>query len=198
MASPQSIRLFEGVYEKVDHQVRSILDTMPGQVLRPATMKFGWTGGGQPIAVTVDPITLASVPTNADPMELDVPFACRIVWARLKAGDAAGMPVSVDATVDVQLSQFTTFGGQTPLYGSGTIPTLTSASSVDLSLTGWIVDLVTADTITAKLTTFTGQATWVTLSLQLRPTDVTVGNAYTTSAGTVYTSANGRSYIFRS
>lgn len=167
--------------------------------VRPATINFEWSGGGIPIPVAVDPITLASGPTTLDPILVEVPFPCRIVWAHMYAGDAAGNPIAVTASADVRLTQLLTFGGSVPLSGTGTPPGLQADSIADADLTGWQLNLTTTDTLIARLTTFTGTATWVALVLQLRPTDVPIGVETMLDASDVtYTDADGNPYVFRS
>ena len=164
--------------------------TTPGAdpTTRTAVMKYGFTGGGTAID-----------PTLMDPIDLDVPFPCRIVWARLKAGDGLGAPVPVTATVELRLSQFETFGGSVPLYGDGTMPTLTAAPSVDCDLTGWQINLTDLDTITARIVTFTGSASWLSLQLKIRATEFQLGiTDVLDGSSIVYTDAAGNPYVYRS
>lgn len=152
---------------------------------RPATVVLGFGGGGQPL-----------VAATTDPVQFDVPFPCRLAWARLRAGDALGQPVAVSATVDVQLSQFEQFGGSSKLYATGTMPALSGTYKADLSLSGWHIDLAAGDTVMARLATFSGSATWLTLSLLLRPTDVPVRLAPVLNAsGLPYVDASGAVYV---
>lgn len=154
---------------------------------RPASIVFEWTGGGLPI-----------VQANTDPVLVEVPMPCRIVWAHLYAGDVVGNPVATTATVNVQLTSLTTFGASTPLYGSGAIPALVSDSATNLDLTDWHRNLVTTDTLIGRLATFSGAATWLVLVLQLRPTDVPIGvSAVTDDAGDPFTDADGNALTFR-
>lgn len=154
---------------------------------RPATINFGWGGGGVSIVVTA-----------TDPLQVDIPFASRIVWARLRAGNALGGAVAVAATVDVQLNQFESFGTSAPLYGTGTIPTLAGQSKNDCSLTGWQTNLGDTDTLTARLATFTGDATWITLTIRLRPLEVPIGiSGVEDSAGDRFVDASGNRFVFR-
>lgn len=155
--------------------------------VRPATVNFNWGGGGVPIVLA-----------NTDPVLVEVPFPSRIVWAHLYAGDATGLPMAVTASVEVRVTQFTEFGGSVALYGSGTVPALSSASRADLDLTGWQVNLITGDALIGRLLTFTGAATWVTLSLLLRPTDVPIGvTSVIDATSNSYTDANGNLYVYR-
>lgn len=155
--------------------------------VRPATVNFEWAGGGTQLTQTA-----------ADPILIEIPFPCTIVWAHLRAGDAAGNPSSVTATVDVELSQFETFGGKTPLYGTGTTPTLSSQSKNNVSLTGWKIDLTTGDTIIARLTALSGSATWLTLTLLLRPTDVPITTSnIADSSGNLLIDSGGNTLILQ-
>ena len=134
---------------------------IPDAPLRTATMNFQWTGGGQALELE-----------NMDPIILEVPYPCRILWAHMRAGSAVGDPMPVSATISVQFSQFETFGASTPLHSVGTIPTLATQSSSDCDISDWHQELTTGDTLIAVMETYTGVATWVSLILLIRATDV--------------------------
>lgn len=156
--------------------------------VRPANLDLAFVGGGQPLTAA-----------TADPVSHEIPFPCRLVWAHMYALDGRGRPISVSATIDVQITQFSTLGASAPLYGSASIPALSAASSADLSLSGWQLNLITGDIIIATLATFTGSALKVGLALQFRPTDVPIGvSGYTDAGGGSYVDANGEVYVFRS
>ena len=158
------------------------------QVLFGATLNFIWPGGGQSLVLA-----------NLDPLSLEIPYDCRIVYATLRAGDANAMPVSVSATISLQLSTFSTFGAYTPVNVSGANPTLTSQSSNNCSLTGWHVSLAEAESMTARVTAFTGTATWLWLAIKLRPTFALTDSSNYVNFGQQqnYTTAGGQAYTFR-
>lgn len=153
----------------------------------PATVNMQFGGGGAPIVLA-----------NTDPSKASVPFAGRIAWARLCAGDATGRPVAVTATVDVQLTSFETFGASTSLSGSGTSPSLQTDSVRDCDLTGWHLNLVTGDWLIARLLSFSGSATWIALEMLIRPTDVPIGVAGVVDAnGDQIVDNNGNPIVVR-
>jgi hypothetical protein len=141
---------------------RTQLETTPQR--KPAMIEFEWTGGGAPIVLA-----------NCDPVLNEVPFPGDIVWAHMWAGDAAGNPVAVTATITVGLTQILTFGASTSLHGSGSPPSLVVDSATNASITGWQTHLVTGDTLIGVLTAFTGLATWVALTILVRPTTEDIG-----------------------
>ncbi len=176
---------------------RKLLDTPP-VTMKPASVNFEWTGGGAPIAVAIDPITFVSAPTAADPVLIEIPFPCSIGWAHLFAGDAAGRPMVASATVDVQLTQITNLGSSIALYGTGAIPQLSNASAAIIDLTNWQPNLLTSDILIARLTAFTGLATWVALTLQLVPTDVGLGLIpVVDGAANLLTDGSGNTLVLR-
>lgn len=156
---------------------RPLLDaTATAPPIRPATINFEWTGAGSPIAVAVDPISFASSPAAVDPILVEVPFACTIGWAHMFAGDAAGNFQTADARVDVRLTQLG-LGSSVSLSGTGAGPALSGVGAAILDLEGWQSNLVVGDILIARLTSFSGSATWVALTLQLLPTHVGLGVA---------------------
>lgn len=130
----------------------------------PVSVNFEWSGGG-----------LAVVLANTDPVKVSIPFPCTIAAARMCAGNGLGHPTAVTASVDVEITQFSTFGSSVALQGSGTIPRLQADSVANCSLTGWQTNLVAGDWLIGRLATFTGSATWVALELILQPISVQLG-----------------------
>lgn len=158
------------------------------QAVRPATINFVFSNNGAALVVT-----------TRDPLLVEVPFPCRIVWVHLYAGDKNGAPVAVTATVDLFLTQWDHFGTFAPVYGSGTPPHLTLDSVANADLSGWQLHLTTGDTLMARLRTFTGAASWLALTLQLRPTDVPIGISNVTDlAGSFVTDSAGNIVVSRS
>ena len=117
------------------------------------TINFLFGGGGS--AVTTG---------NQNPLLCEVPDAGEIVWAHLYAGSNTAAPVSVSATIEL----YRTFGGLTTIYGAGTKPTLSSASTANMSLAGWFTHLDAGESIIADLVTMSGTATWIALVLRIR------------------------------
>jgi hypothetical protein len=155
---------------------------------RPGGLDFGWSGGGQPIDITA-----------VDPMLLEVPFDARIVWAHLYALDGAGNPAPVTATVELRIRQATARGGTTALYGTGSVPALSSAGFAELDTTGWLTNLTIGDAVIARLTALTGVANVVVLAIQLRPTEAPLGIAgVVDSGGDAFVDASGNRFVFRS
>jgi hypothetical protein len=155
--------------------------------VRPGGLDFGWSGGGQPIDATL-----------TDPILLEVPFDARIVWAHLYALDGAGEFAPVTATVEVRIRQAVAGGASTALYGTGTIPALTSVGFADLDTTGWQLNLSVGDAMTARLTALTGVANVVVLAIQLRPTDAPLGiSDVVDNTGNAFVDNAGNRFVFR-
>ncbi len=133
-------------------------------VVRPANIVFPWTGGGQPLTVT-----------TMDPILAEIPFPGRLVWVHIWAGDAAGLPVPVTATFELQVTNLFAFGASLPLYGTGLPPTMDNVFATDLDLTNWNMNLATGDTLIAYPLTFTGTATWLAITMQIRPSEQAIG-----------------------
>jgi hypothetical protein len=136
---------------------------------RPATINFSFGGGGAAIIAPTG--TDTALATTSDPQLVEVPFACVITRAHLYAGTRFGDPVAVTATVDLTLSQFQNFGTGSPLYGTGSRPALAGQYSANIDISGWRVNLNNGDAIIARLASFTGTATWVSLVLGLLPVE---------------------------
>ncbi len=167
--------------------IRKARTEIPIPPVRPCTLNFDFDGGNVPITAA-----------TTGSLKLVIPYPCRILWARLCAGDANDAPIAVSATVRVSLTSFEQFGASSLLSGSGSMPTLASTSSRDCDLTGWYTNLQTGDWLIARLTSFVGLATWVSLDLLLRPTDAIIGSSdYESAASDVYTDADGNPYTFR-
>jgi len=156
-SKPELVEMWKSVIKKARTEI-------PPAAVRTTTMNFQWTGGGQ-----------ALVLANTDPVILEVPFPARLLWAHMRAGDANGFPIPVTTTVDLQWSKFENWGAQNPVYGVGTPPSLSSASSNDCDTTSWHLDYTTGDTFVASLSSFSGVATWVALILLLRAVDAPLG-----------------------
>jgi hypothetical protein len=118
-------------------------------------VQFG--GGGEALSVA-----------GSDPRIIEVPDPGEIVWVHLYAGNASAQPVAVDVTIDLQRTRLSTFGGSSPVYGSGTPPSLSGSATADMSLVGWFTHFESGDTLIARLSSFTGAATWVAIFVNVR------------------------------
>jgi len=160
----------------------------PGSpALRPGGIDFFWGGGGLPLDISL-----------TDPLIAEVPFACRLVWAHLFAGDGAAGAVPVQARVELRMTSLSGFGTSSPVYGSGSPPLLTTAAVNNCALDGWVINYETGDLLIAWPTVFVGTATWLALTLQVRPTEVPVGiTTVTDNAGSDMTFNDGSTVEFR-
>jgi len=149
---------------------------------------FMFGGGGSALSTT-----------TVDPYLVEVPDPGEIVSAHTYAGNSTATPVAVTATVDLQRTSFTTFGGSSPVYGSGTPPRLQADSIGNASLSGWFTHLDTGDTLIARLSAFSGTATWVALMLRVRR-DASAQQQFAVldASGDPVLDASGNPVIFRS
>lgn len=155
-------------------------------VVRTGGLDYGWTGGGAPI-----------VAIETDPQLLEVPFDCYIVWAHMYALDGTGDYISVNATAELRVRQGS--GGSSVLSGSGSPPSLSAQSYSDISLSGWRRNLAIGQTVTARLVSFTGTATVVAITMQLRSTEAALGiDSIVDSGGDPFTDSSGDPFVFRS
>lgn len=153
----------------------------------PVSVNFGWGGGGSTLTAN-----------GADPVKASIPFPCTIAAARLCAGDGQGHPIAVSASIDVEVTQFNTFGASVPLQGSGTIPRLQSDSVANCNLSGWQTNLVAGDWLIARLASFSGSATWVALELILQPISVQLGvSTVVDNAGNRLVDNSGNVIVYR-
>lgn len=154
---------------------------------------MNFDGAGQPLTVGMGGIP--EIP----------PGAFRITGAHLAAGIWSVpllkiVPIIVTASVDISLaSQGQWAGGSRPLYGT-VRPALTAAAEADIDITGWITELQPGDILSYALSTFTGGASVLTLTLTLRRIDVVGIDApsVTDSASAAVTDASGRRVTTRS
>lgn len=154
---------------------------------RLVSVNFEWGGGGAPLVLA-----------NADPVKMSIPFPCTIAAARVCAGDGVGHPVSVSASIDVAITQFSTFGSAVSLQGSGTVPRLQSDSVSNCNLSGWHTNLIAGDWLIARLSSFTGSATWVALELTLQPISVQLGvSTVVDNAGNRLVDNSGNVIVYR-
>lgn len=154
---------------------------------RPATLNFMFSNGATALSALV-----------MGPLLLEVPWPGSITWAHMYAGDVYGQPVVVTASISLNITRITTFGGSSSLTGAS-VPTLTDASSANLSTTEWVRNLLPGDAIVARLISFTGDATWVSLNLLLYPTNTAIGlSTVVDNSGNTVVDNDGNRVVARS
>lgn len=153
---------------------QNVSQTVPSTTPAP-TPGGGTSGGGTTITTGTYVVAFewggagaALQSTTADPILVEVPDSGDIVWVHLYAGNVSGAPSAVSATIDLQRTAFGSFGSSTSLSGSGTPPRIQSDSIANTSLSGWSTHLNAGDTLIARLTSFTGLATFLVLILRVR------------------------------
>lgn len=158
---------------------------LPEPPVLPTVISVNFDGGGQPLVAG-----LAGL--------VEVTFPCRILSCHMYAGSTLIEPINVTATVDLRRGQQGIWSaGSHPLYGT-TMPSMTAQAESSPSITGWEVDLQPGDLIVYRLATFTGTATWLTLTLPVKRIDVTgVGELGITDSGTSVT-VDGVPVVLRS
>jgi hypothetical protein len=137
--------------------------------VRPLTVNWTFSAGGVGLSATA-----------VSPMLVEIPYPCTIVWAHMYAGTQTGVLANVtSAVIDVIMTQLDAPTRFAHLYGSGTIPTMAAAPVKDLDLTGWHTNLITGDTLIARLQSFSAPTangvSWLSLTLLCRPTSVPIG-----------------------
>lgn len=170
----------------------------------PAPVPSPGTGGGggstAPAIATSYVIAFQfSGGLTAVPALAEVPDPGEIVWVHVYAGGTSAEPVAVTATIDLQLTRWETFGGTTPIYGSGTPPRLQADSISNTSLSGWLTHLSAGDALVGRMTEFEGDAnSWVAMMLRVRR-DIVVQNqtSLIDDTGAVVTDPSGNVVIFR-
>jgi hypothetical protein len=180
-------------------KAQGTITTDPGTVTPPSS------GGGGTIAPTSYVVAVqfggggaVLTTSGSDPRIIEVPDPGELVWVHMYAGDANAQPVAVTATVDLQRTRLSTFGGSSPVYGSGTAPSLSGSATADMSLAGWFPHFESGDTLIARLTSFSGTATWVAMMIKVRR-DATAQQQFAVldSAGDAVLDAFGNPVIYR-
>lgn len=135
------------------------------------------------------------------PAVIEIPYASSIVWVHLYAGDENLLPIAVTSTIDVRATILDSFDGGSaiPIYGS-TLPGLTAQSSLNVDITAWSIrNFDAGDTLTFRMASFSGTATWMAMCIQLRATDVLQGSDTVTGpADEVVTDEDGNPVVTRS
>lgn len=104
---------------------------------------------------------------------VEIPGALTIVRVHMFAGDEDIRPVPVTAAVSLRRTSEGSFGSSTAIYGS-TMPALSGDASTSIDVSGWTQDYTIGDTILYRLDSFSGAATWLTLTMQMRPNATSV------------------------
>lgn len=192
--------------------VDSTLDTAFTTLLGKAGGSGGTTiptgsGGGVVVPTTGSGLTTITIPFSAGglvlpssglPGVVEIPGSLSLVWVHMFAGNEAGSPVTVTASVDVRLTSEGSFGGSTPIYGT-TLPRLQSDAAISIDIAGWRRNYTTGDAIVYRLASFSGLATWLTLTMQMRPTVVILGQTgLTDNAGNPVLDNAGNVVVSRS
>lgn len=125
--------------------------------IEPVTVCITFSGGG-----------LALPSGGGLPGVVEIPGPLTLVWVHMFAGDEAGSPVAVTASVDLRLTSEGNFGGSTPIYGA-TLPRLQADAVASIDLSAWRRNYTTGDAILYRLASFSGVATWLSLTMQMRP-----------------------------
>lgn len=128
------------------------------------TVNITFSGGG------------SALPASGLPGIVEIPGSLTLVWVHMFAGDENGDPVIVTASVDLRLTSEGNFGGTSPIYGA-TLPRIQADALASIDLTGWRLNYTTGDAILYRLASFSGLATWLTLTMQMRPTVTIIGQS---------------------
>jgi len=150
MADVKAIRLMEAIYARVDAMVRAILESWP-DTADAYTVNIQFDGGGSPLSAGMAGQGM-------------VPMSGKLTRARMFVGTADG---ASSATITAQVGTFDDYPSGTVLHGAGLIPTLTDDVKVELDITDWVTTFYQGDLIAYTLDSFTGEASHLTLALQL-------------------------------
>ena len=162
---------------------------------RPATINFTFDGGGAPvIPPEVDPTTptdpvlgeSALLTTTSSVQIVEIPWPCKVAWVHLWAFDAIGMPFTVtNALFDIWITQYFNFGGRIPMHGVGAQPVLAGVSKDDMNLTGWNTTLNIGDAVQCRLSSLTGAATSLAVTILDEAGNRVVFRAYEDAGGVI-------------
>lgn len=152
-----------------------------------STVTVSFNGGGFPL------------PTAGGlPGIVEIPGPLTLVWVHMFAGAEDGAPVAVTATVDLRLTSEGSFGGASPIYGT-VLPRLQSDAVASIDIGGWRRNYNTGDAIIYRLASFSGFATWLTLTMQMRPTVTVLGqNTLIDNSGVTVVDSAGNPLVTRS
>jgi hypothetical protein len=133
---------------------------------------------------------------------VEVTFPCRILGCHLFSGImTTGGPAPIASTASVYLglaSQGSWATGSQPLY-AGTMPSISASAEANVDTSGWILELQPGDLIPYGLVSFTGSATFLTLTLPVRRLDVRgIGlQSVDDGGGTAFTDGSGNEFTVR-
>lgn len=183
MAGPKSVQLLESVYVRTDKQVREILDAWENPDIDDFIFLMGFDGGGAALVAGMNGSG-------------EIPDDGRIIGARLYVGR---IDLPCDAVVTVWLGSFADYPIGAALHGIGIIPTLTSADpgKIELDITGWQEYVHLRDMLTWELTSFTGTAQHLTLSLLVKKLPRLGVRAVVDSTGEGIVTNDGETIILR-
>ena len=155
-----------GLVEMFRQLIAKAQQEIPEPPVQPTCIMANFDGGGEGEVLREGMATFAHVT-----------FPCRIMSCSMFAGIASvttGInPVAVTASVELRLAKVGAWAtASVPLY-AGTRPAMTAVAEQSVDITGWTTDLQPGDLLTYVLSTFTGTATVLTLSLPIRRIDVT-------------------------
>jgi hypothetical protein len=188
-AQPELVQMWRSAINKARTEIP------PAPVL-PSVILANFDGVGLPLTVGMAAFA-------------EVTFPCRLLGCHIYAGVAnitTGIqPIACSASVELRLAaQGQWASGSRTVYAT-TRPTLTAAVEADVDITGWVTSFQPGDVLTYVLSTFTGTATVLTISLPVRRLDVVgVGSpslrdgAGSVILGTEFTTSAGEPFVLRS
>lgn len=124
---------------------------------------------------------------------------CKITSGAYNTTRASIVPVNCTATINIQIaSQGHWSGGSRKVWGSD-LPTIFNASEADVSVAGWdVTEIQPGDILPFSLVTFSGAATVLTVTLQLRRfTTVGIGTTDINSGSNTVTDTSGNHIILQ-
>lgn len=152
----------------------------------PATISINFDGAGLP-------------PQSGMAGVIELTFPCQIISAHMYAGTSTFDPTPSTATIDVQLSTFSQYGGggRVSLTG-GSRPSMTSVTKQNIDVSGWIQQLNPGDVLLYRLVSMTGFATFISLQIGVRRLDAALAETTVVdSGGNTLTDASGTTLEFR-
>ena len=99
--------------------------------------------------------------------------------------------VMTAASFEIYVTRYNS-GGVLPLYGTGRRPVMAEASSANIDITDWAINLDVGDALVCYPTALSGNASFIVLSMQIQPSVGPVGiTTVTDSTGATVTSNTG-------
>jgi hypothetical protein len=188
-AQPALVEMWRSAIKKAHQEIP------PAPVL-PSVILANFDGVGLPLTVGMAAFA-------------EVTFPCKLLSCHIYAGVAnvtTGIqPVNCSASVELRIAAQGQWSSGSRTVYSGTRPTLTGAAEADVNITGWVTSFQPGDVLTYVLSSFTGAATVLTISLPVRRLDVVgVGSqalrdgAGSVILGTEFTTSGGDPFVLRS